>query len=333
MYEIIENDVDVILSKVNLLPLKNKSILITGASGLLGIYFVSCLKRLQKEYNLDIYFWIKSDIEKNFQYFFDFKCNIIQHDITDARFFDSLIKFDYIIHSSGYGQPTKFVKNKIKTIQINTTSTIELLNLLKHDGKFLFISSSEVYNGLEKSEITENEIGVTNTNNSRSCYIESKRCGEAICHSFANKNIKIARLSLGFGPGVKKDDDRVLNSLIKKAILNENIQLLDRGQAIRTYCYISDVIEMMWNILLYGKETTYNVGGVYSLSILELAEKIGLYFNKKVLLPEITNELSGSPKIVNVSINKYIDEFEKDFVDINVGIENTIKWYMKIMNE
>ena len=90
---------------------------------------------------------------------------------------------------------------------------------------------------------------------------------------------------------------------------------------------------MMWNILLYGKETTYNVGGVYSLSILELAEKIGLYFNKKVLLPEITNELSGSPKIVNVSINKYIDEFEKDFVDINVGIENTIKWYMKIMNE
>jgi len=113
MYEIIENDVDVILSKVNLLPLKNKSILITGASGLLGIYFVSCLKRLQKEYNLDIYFWIKSDIEKNFQYFFDFKCNIIQHDITDARFFDSLIKFDYIIHSSGYGQPTKFVKNKI----------------------------------------------------------------------------------------------------------------------------------------------------------------------------------------------------------------------------
>ena len=334
MYEIIENDIDIILSKVSLLPLKNKSILITGASGLLGMYFISCLKRLQTEYNLDVYLWIKSDIEKKFEYFFDFKCNIIQHDITDVSFFDSLVKFDYIIHSSGYGQPTKFVNNKIKTIQINTTSTIELLKLLKYDGKFLFISSSEVYNGLDKFEVTENEIGNINTDDPRSCYIESKKCGETICHSFDNKNIKIARLSTCYGPGAKNDDSRVLGSLIKKSIMNDIIELLDGGQSIRTLCYITDVIEMMWNILLYGKEITYNVGGIYKLNILELAEKIGLYFNKTVKVPELSNELSGSPKIVNISIDKYKNEFNKnDFIDIDTGLKNTIRWHLKIIEK
>ena len=333
MYEIIENDVDIILSKVSLLPLKNKSMLITGASGLLGIYFISCLKRLQKEYNLDIYVWVKNDIDKNFQYFFDFKCNVIQHDITDVSFFNNLIKFDYIIHSSGYGQPIKFANNKIKTIQINTTSTVELLNLLKNDGKFLFISSSEVYNGLDKFEVTENEIGITNTDHPRACYIESKKCGETICHSF-NKNVKIARLSTCYGPGAKSGDSRVIGSLIDKGMKNEKIELLDNGQSLRTFCYITDVMEMMWNILLYGKEITYNVGGIYKLNILELAEKIGIYFNKSVKLPEVSTELSGSPKIVNISINRYINEFKKtDFVDIDTGLKNTIEWHLKIIDK
>jgi nucleoside-diphosphate-sugar epimerase len=326
-YNIIEDDIDRILSKVNLLPLKNKSILVTGASGLLGIYFVSCLRRLQEEYNLNIYLWIKSEIESEFKYFFDFPCTIIKEDITDINIFNSLPNFDIIIHSAGYGQPDKFIENKIKTIQINTLSTIELNKKLNKNGKFLFISSSELYNGLSY-KITEDQIGVANTDHPRSCYIESKRCGESICHAFnTNNNVKIARLSLCYGPATKNGDTRVVNSLIERGIKNDSIKLLDMGESIRTLCYISDVVEMMWKILLYGKDTVYNIGGIYSLSILDLAKNIGLYFNKNVDLPEVSNELLGSPKIVNISIDRYLNEFDKkEFVSIDNGLKNTIEW-------
>ena len=84
---------------------------------------------------------------------------------------------------------------------------------------------------------------------------------------------------------------------------------------------------MMWKILLYGNNTVYNVGGIYSFSILELAKNIGLYLNKDVELPEVSNELSGSPKVVNLSIDRYLNEFDKkEFVSIENGLKNTIEW-------
>jgi len=330
---IIESDVNNIIKSIDFEKLRNKSILITGSSGLLGIYFVSCLKTIQKEYNIDAYFWIKSDIDSNFKSFFDFDCHIIKEDISDLKAFDSLPMFDFIIHSSGYGQPDKFLEDQIKTIQINTTATINLFEKLNPNGTFLFLSSSEVYNGLDKFSVSEDEIGVSNTTNPRACYIESKRCGEAICHIQKNmgKDVKIARLSLTYGPGTKPFDTRVVSSLIQKSILNDSIELRDRGEAIRTYCYISDVIEMMWNIILHGKEVTYNVGGNTTFSIFEMANIISTKTNKPILLPETSKTLTGSPKVVNINIDKYISEFNKtSFIALDEGLNNTILWQQHI---
>lgn len=326
---IIEKDIEKILNKIDFTPLKNKSILITGASGLLGVYLISCLKVIQQKYNISVYAWIKNKIQPEFEDIFNFGCTIITGDICE----DFSYTYDYIIHAAGYGQPGKFMDNKIKTIQINTEGTIKLFNKLNEGGKFLFMSTSELYNGLDSFSIKENQIGNTNTDNPRSCYIEAKRCGEAICHSFNEKGkiAKIARLSLGYGPGTKKGDHRVMNSLIEKAIKNDYIELLDNGSAIRTYCYITDVIEMLWNILFYSKDTVYNVGGKNNVSILELAEMIGKEFNKEVRKPEISQEMIGNPKIVNISIEKYISEFNKtNFVPLKEGLKNTIDWQKEI---
>jgi nucleoside-diphosphate-sugar epimerase len=333
MYKIIEQDVEDIINKINFTQLENKSILITGASGIIGVYLMSCLKRLYKNLNIKVYAWTKSEIDENLSSLFDFDLTIINEDITDIiNYKETLPLFDFIIHAAGYGQPGKFLENKIKTIEINTSVTIELIKLLKPDGKFLFISTSELYSGLDSDFIKEEEIGNTKTNHPRASYIEGKRCGEAICHSFISegKNIKIARLCLAYGAGTKKNDNRVLNSLIQKAIQNDKIQLMDSGNAIRTYCYIADVIEMFWNILFFGKHTTYNVGGVSKISILEMAEMIGRIFDKDVVIPlNDNNELEGSPKIVNISIQKYLDEFKKnvsDFIPFSLGLQRTIQW-------
>ena len=323
------------LNIVNLISfeeLNNKSILITGASGLIGIYMLSCLKEASKKINIKIYAWIKNDIDPIHEEIFN-NCEIIQHDITDQSFYNTLPNFDYIIHSAGYGQPTKFTQDKVKTIMLNTISTNSLINKLNCNGKFLFISTSEVYNGLNIESVTETDIGTTNTNDPRSCYIDSKRCGESICYSYIENgiDIKIVRLSLTYGPGTKFGDTRVLNSLIQKGLTHQSIQLQDDGSAIRTLCYITDVIEMFWNILFFGKHRIYNVGGMNKTSILDLAKKVGEFTNKMIIVPEKTQELKGSPKLVNISLNRYLNEFKKTyFVDLNCGLKKTIEWQKKV---
>jgi nucleoside-diphosphate-sugar epimerase len=311
--------------------LKNKTILITGASGLVGIHLLSSLKSIQKIYNIKIYTWNKNTNEL-FNYLFE-DCERIICDITDLNVYESLPKFDYIIHSSGYGQPGKFLSDKIKTIEINTVSTIKLFEKLKDDGTFLFISSSEVYNGLFKYDISEDEIGSTNSQHPRAAYIEGKKCGEVICDVYREKgiNVKIARLSIAYGPGTQIGDTRVINSLIDKGLKNETIELVDDGSSLRTFCYISDVIEMLWNITLNSQDFIYNVGGIDTFSILGLANKIGDILGKKVITPIVNNELVGNPKLVNLSINKYINEFvKKEFTTMESGLLKTIDWQKKL---
>ncbi len=293
MSDLIKKETIKIVETIDFEKLRNKKILITGASGLIGVFLISTLNQVKHKYNIDVYAWVKGNIDPIFTDIFNY-CTIIKGDITNLNniLIDTL-KFDCIIHAAGYGQPSKFMDDKTKTIQLNTTTTIDLLNRLTSGGSFLFVSTSELYSGLDYENITENQIGLTNTNHPRSCYIEGKRCGEAICYSYLNKgyDIKIVRLSLAYGPGTKKGDNRVMNSLIQKGLDNNEIKLMDSGEAIRTYCYITDVIEMFWNVLLFGKEPLYNIGGKSRVSILELANLIGSELNKPVITPIISNEL------------------------------------------
>lgn len=329
MFSIIEEDVIPTVNKIDFSQLENKNVLVTGATGIVGIYMLACLAQVQKKYNIKIYIWNKNEIPAYLRSSFRFEHVKITYDLTEEKSFENLMNFDYIIHAAGYGQPAKFLDDKIKTIKLNTSSTIGLLNKLSKDGKFLFVSTSELYNGLEKEFVTENDIGSTSPDNPRACYIEGKRTGETICHSYIEKgyNVKIARLSLGYGPGTKTGDGRVLNSFIEKGIKNNKITLMDAGQAIRTYCYITDVVEMFWNILLFGKEHTYNVGGKSEITIDGLAKMIGNKMNKEVIFPKVTQSMKGAPGIVRISIDRYLKEFnKKDFVSLDYGLDRTIAW-------
>jgi len=143
------------------------------------------------------------------------------------------------------------MEKSTKTLKLNTETTFYLFDKLKKNGKFLFLSTSEVYSGLANPPHKESEIGTTNTTHPRSCYIEAKRCGEAICNAHREKGVqsKSARLSLAYGPGTKPNDLRVINSFIQKALQGKR-ELLDQGEAKRTYCYKSDKTEIMETVLI-----------------------------------------------------------------------------------
>ena len=279
-----------------------KKLLITGAYGLVG----SNICKLLENY---------PDIE-----------------VTKVKF-DNLSgayePFDYIIHAAGYGQPQMFGKDKILTININTRITNALFECLKPGGKFLFISSSEVYSGYP-SPHSEEMIGTTTPQHPRACYIEGKRCGEAICMAYKEQgyDVKIARLALAYGPGTKKYDTRVLNQFIEQALTLGRIKLLDQGDAKRTYCYVQDACELMLDILFKGKDTVYNVGGFSEISIRDLANTIATMTGGYVVLGE--NSLEGSPDSVRLDMTKTLKEFPRDFVSMYDGLTSTIEYQKEL---
>lgn len=343
MLDLIEQNCEKVIASLDFSSLRNKRVLITGASGLIGIHMVSVLKLLNEryDYKMDIWCWVFSNIDSNFTPVFD-GCAVLKSDLTDSRniegvantLAETLSGFDVIIHAAGYGQPQKFTSNKIKTIELNTHATTNLFKLLNSEGSFLFCSTSEVYSGINEEAIDETRIGTTLPDHPRACYIEGKRCGEAICQAFSELGYKtkIARISLAYGPGTKSNDARVISNLIDKGLKNGRIEMLDSGSSIRTYGYISDIVEMLYNILLHGKQTVYNVSGNSRVSILELAQKIGEQLNCEVVVPSSESVgLSGNPKVVNMSIDRYLTEFgNKTFEPIDIGLTNTVNWQRKL---
>lgn len=223
--------------------------------------------------------------------------------------------YDYIIHAAGYGQPQMFSKDKVMTIEINTTLTSVLLDKLNPDGKFLFISSSEVYED-------------TMPEHPRACYIEGKRCGEAICHAYEEQgyDVKIARLALAYGPGYKKGDTRVINQFIQQGV-NGDIILRDDGHAKRTYIYVGDAVTMLLNILFKGTQVLYNVGGDSETTIKDLAMAIARKVGRGIVVGKVNKPIIGAPENVKLDITRYENEFGKmNFVSLSEGLDKTIEW-------
>lgn len=330
--DIIMNDIASIMKNIDLRDVEGKTILLTGASGLLGVHFLACLNHAR--FTMTKPFKVIAVVNREPLSFvrelLDYEgSSIVQGDLTDIDFCKSLPQADYIIHTASYGQPIRFMENPLKTLKLNTMTTFELFEKILPNGKFLFISTSELYIGLSNPPFKETDIGTTNTNHPRACYIEAKRCGEAIVNAYREKGVdaKSVRLAATYGPGTRLDDKRVISSFIQKAF-NGEISLIDQGKANRAYCYVSDAVEIMWSILLHGTEPVYNVGGIYRMTIAELAQMIGDIMDVPVIFPSVPKELRGAPEEAWLDMSKVRNEFSKiDYVPVDAGLMRTIKWY------
>lgn len=330
--EVLMEDARLISSRVNLDGLRNATILVTGASGLIGTYFLSCLGCLREQgmpfdvhaqvFSADLPPHVRDLIRRG-------GFHLLRVDLTDSNSYAHIPEADIIVHAAGYSQPSVFMANPTATIQVNTTATAALLRRLRPGGRFLYVSSSEVYSGLAKPLATESDIGATNPLHPRACYIEGKRCGEALCNAFRiqGANVKTARLALAYGPGTRKHDKRVINSFIEKAICLGRIQLLDAGTVSRTYCYAADAAELLWRILLHGKHPLYNVGGHSTVTIAELAGLIAKMTDVEVVFPPRSAAIAGAPDQVQLDLTRVQTEFHKtDFLGLEQGLRRTIDW-------
>jgi UDP-glucuronate decarboxylase len=319
--DIIFDDAVKVIEAVDFSPLAGATVFITGATGLLGTHFLATLCLL-KEKGMHI--------------------NVLaEHHSAPAEFTMELARIgnimllpriskgaDFVIHAAGYAQPAVFTINPAETIRINTTVTQELLDNLWAGGRMLFVSSSEVYNGLTKAQANETEIGTTNPYHPRACYIEGKRCGEAICHAYYKAGVHAvsARLARTYGLGARKNDKRVIGSFINQALTTGKINLAFSGHSVGSYCYVSDAMKMLWNTALHGTEPVYNVGGKVSASVLDVAECIGRIMGVEVTAPATREAMIGSENVESLDVSRVENEFGKlDYVSLEEGLRRTVE--------
>jgi len=329
--DIIFEDAAGICGRVDFSGIKGATVLVTGASGLVGTYLLATLCRLRESgVLLTVHAQVHSEpAPHTAEIIRRGGFNLLRADLADCRQCLSLPEADVILHAAGYAQPIVFMANPAATLQVNTTATAVLLQKLRPGGVFLFVSSSEVYSGLGKTLAQETDIGSTTPLHPRAAYIEGKRCGEAICNAYRGAGVRAAsaRLALAYGPGTRRHDKRAMNAFIEKALCQRRIDLLDAGEAVRTCCYISDAVELLWQAALHGTQPVYNVGGHSTVTIADLARLIGDLTGSSVAIPSAQSRVAGAPAEVRLDLGRVEREFGKtSYVSLEEGLRATIDW-------
>jgi len=330
--EIIRDDAKSVINRVNLSPLENKTVAVTGATGLIGTYIMAVLSTWGK-CRLLCPITTEYPPMDTAAYQFCTDHALIRADLSKQCDQSMIPPNDFCFYGAGYGQPAKFTEQPLQTLAINTSGLRQALDALRFPaGRLLFASTSEIYSGHTKPPFREDEVGSTNPQHPRGCYIEAKRCGEAICsayNSVSRRHIAIAaRIALAYGPGTKKGDGRAINQFIRQALIDRKIVLKDAGQVIRNYCYITDTVEFILNAWLYGRYEVYNVGGKSKVTIAALARKIGEICNVPVEIPSTSGfDLNDAPDNVTLDMRLSEGEFRKtDYFPLEEGLRRTINW-------
>tara|TARA_B100001741_G_C16538707_1_gene593272 strand:+ start:503 stop:1567 length:1065 start_codon:yes stop_codon:yes gene_type:complete len=336
---ILKKDAHIVCNEIDLTFFKNKNIIVTGGTGLIGLNLIYALneyrKSLKKSENFKLISISKNKLKPEINFFYKFNnIDYLQLDLSNANETNKLPECDVIIHAAGYGQPKKFLDDKISTLALNSSFLLNLIKKLRNDGTVLYLSSSEVYSGNDKIGHSEQDIGTTDPYHPRSSYIESKRFGETIIKALNDNGYRAysARISLAYGPGVFMNDERAINQFIIKSLKNK-LNLLDTGKALRTYCYITDISKILLSIVSSGRQIVYNVGGESTLNIANLAKIIAQKTKSKLFIPKNENFDTGAPKNVKMNIERVKKEFNySEFVSFDEGLDNTIKWF-QILND
>ena len=335
---IIRQDIKSVCDSTNIDPFAHSKILLLGANGLIGAYFAHLFQYLNEEYKFGIELDLvtRSPITKASR-LYDLTdtpgFNFIQKDLSEYATYEK--KYDFILHSAGYGSPATFLQEPIKTIDINyigLKSVLESALKTNPAAKILYLSSSEIYGSPTVFPTPETYPGNSPTTSNRACYVESKRLSEVLALSYVSQYgtyVKIARPALSYGPGMPFEDKRVISQFIQKAYTEKEIRMIDDGRDLRCFCYMSDVLRQLVNILLYSKDTIYNVGSSQEeVSIKELADMIGEIMGVEVIGgPGKTDAVAAAPSRVCLDMSKSENEFGfTPIVKMKDGLKNTINW-------
>ncbi len=263
--------------------LKDKTFLVTGASGMVGSYFVYTLMKLNELYNANVHIVCLVRNEKKLDEYIRYGENVevIVQDIVEPIHHEG--KVDYVVHAASPASPKIMSEHPVETNfanTIGTANTLLLANEKKAEG-YMFISSREIYgepNPGQELFTEDGPLGQVNPLVPRNGYAEGKKAAENMCAGFKEQyglNTKIVRLAHTYGPGMSIYDGRVQADFLNNVLHGQDILLKSDGSSVRTYTYISDAIKAMFLVLLKSNDLVYNIADEDSkTSIRELAQTL-----------------------------------------------------------
>lgn len=321
--------------------LNDKSIMISGATGMIGSFLVDVIleKNLSDGLNCTVYALGRNEQKANARFskfVSDPYYKFIQYDVKEALARDDIGDVDYVLHLASNTHPLLYSTDPIGTITTNIIGVKNLLDFsVQHNvNRFVFASSNEVY-GENRGDVEffdEDYCGYINCNTLRAGYPESKRCAEALCQAYKSQkglDVIIARFTRSYGPTMEMSNTRALSQFIKKAVEGEDIVLKSAGSQYFSYTYMADAVTGLLWVLFNGEGgEAYNIaeeGG--DIMLRDLAEIIAKISEKKVVfeLPDAI-EAAGYSKATKARLDghKLLNLGWKPQYDIEEGMRRTI---------
>jgi dTDP-glucose 4,6-dehydratase len=252
-----------------------KRVLITGAAGFIGSHL--CERFLKEGYHvIAMDNLITGDI-KNIEHLFPLKnFEYYHHDVS--KFVHVPGDLDYILHFASPASPIDYLKMPIQTLKVGSLGTHNLLGLARvKNARVLIASTSEVYGDPLEHPQTEEYWGNVNPVGPRGVYDEAKRFQEAITmayHTYHGVETRIVRIFNTYGPRMRVEDGRVLPAFFSQAIKGEGLTVFGNGSQTRSFCYVDDLVEGIYRLLLSDYAKPVNIGNPSEITIKEFADEI-----------------------------------------------------------
>lgn len=281
-----------------------KRVLITGGAGFLGSHL--CDKFIEEGYEVICMDNFITGSPDNIVHLFDNKrFKFVNYDVTNYIYVEGHL--DYILHFASPASPIDYLKLPIQTMKVGSLGTHKTLGLAKAKGaRFLLASTSETYGDPLVHPQVETYWGNVNPVGIRGVYDEAKRFAEALTmayHRFHNLETRIVRIFNTYGPRMRFEDGRAIPAFVSQALQNKDVTVFGDGMQTRSICYVDDLTEGIYRLLLSDEVEPVNIGNPNELTILDLAKEIIELTNSKSKI--IFEELpSDDPKVRQPDITK-----------------------------
>lgn len=303
-------------------------ILITGGAGFLGSHL--CDRFLSEGYEVVVMDNLITGNLANIGHLFGVDgFTFVKHDVTNYTYVEG--QLDYILHFASPASPIDYLKLPIQTLKVGALGTHKILGLAKDKGaRVLIASTSEVYGDPLIHPQTEDYWGNVNPIGFRGVYDEAKRFMEAMTmayHRYHGVETRIVRIFNTYGPRMRLDDGRALPAFASQALHNQDITVFGDGSQTRSFCFVSDLVEGIYRLLLSDEVMPVNIGNPSEITILDFAKEIiELTGSKsKIVFQDLPKD---DPKIRKPDISKAREILNwEPTVERREGLKTTLEYF------
>jgi dTDP-glucose 4,6-dehydratase len=307
--------------------------LITGGAGFLGSHL--CDRLLKEEHEVICMDNLSTGSMDNISHLIgDERFQFIHYNVTEYIYVEGPL--DHIVHFASPASPVDYLEMPIQTLKVGSLGTHKALGLTKEKkARFLIASTSEVYGDPLVHPQPENYYGNVNPIGPRGVYDEAKRFAEAITmayHRYHGIDTRIARIFNTYGPRMRMNDGRVVPSLLCQALKGEDLTVFGDGTQTRSFCYVSDLIEGIYRLLMSDEVNPVNIGNPIEMNVLEFAQEVLRITGSKskIVFKPLPQD---DPKVRQPDITKIKQVLNwEPKVSLKDGLKETILYFKKKLN-